>query len=659
MPDENGYLKLFLVESRENHENLVKNLLILERSEDRETIDEIFRSAHTLKGMSASMGFSGLERLCHSMEDVFSSIREGSIRPCGEMVDDLLGCTDYIEEALARIEKDGEEGLEEPVEFIDRLVRWGRNENRRGEGSIGEVSDVPESQAVAGSAIPAAEKKIQLSGDRGEKFRIRIRIDGNGSAKYLRGMIILQNLEILGRIIACSPSREMVEDESFDGELDMVLESDSGAEAIRTAIGSLDISSCHISPFIDPEEPKSEPEMCEGPERKAKATEGRKDGKKREFSHLRVDIKRLDQMMNLIEDLVLKEGRIRQIAGKYQVTELDEAIGMIGRTISDLHELMMRIRMIPLDYIFNRFPRVVRDVAHHEGKDVELIITGGDVELDRSVMDGLNDPLLHLIRNAVNHGIESPDERVSAGKKPRGTVRLSAGRERDNVFIVVEDDGKGIDGERVKQKAIEKGIISEEEASELSREEIVNLLFRPGFSTAEQITDISGRGVGLDVVKKAIEALKGSIRVESQNGKGTKFMLILPPSMAIVEVLLVRINGHRCALPVHSVVEVANMKNCMVRKVGRGEVVMMRDEVIPLFSLNDMFGSDGRDDILFVLQNHDRRFCIRVGEVEGQQQVVVKPLNLIFGRNCGISGVTIPGDGEVVPVLDVNHMIQS
>jgi two-component system chemotaxis sensor kinase CheA len=336
---------------------------------------------------------------------------------------------------------------------------------------------------------------------------------------------------------------------------------------------------------------------------------------------------------------------------------MDEAIGMVERSVSDLQNLMMNIRMIPLSHIFNRLPRVVRDVAQYDSKEVELIIEGGETELDRSVMDGLNDPLLHLIRNAVNHGIESPETREKAGKPRKGLVRLTARRDRDNVIIELVDDGGGINVEKVKSKAIEKGLITRETADLLSTDQAIDLLFQPGFSTAETITDISGRGVGLDVVKRSIESLKGSIRVETTLGTGSKFELLLPPTMAIVDVMIVKINGKRVGIPITSIVEVANFKRDTTHQIGKGEAILLRDEVLQIFWLNEMVGKSDHCEILIVVQYQKRKCCIPVDIVEGKQEVVVKPLSSFIGKTRGVSGVTILGDGEVVPVLDVNTMI--
>jgi two-component system chemotaxis sensor kinase CheA len=379
--------------------------------------------------------------------------------------------------------------------------------------------------------------------------------------------------------------------------------------------------------------------------------------KTREIKHLRVDIHQLDHIMNLIEDLVINRGRLRQIAAQHKIKEMDEAIGMVDRSVSELHSLMMNIRMIPLNHIFNRLPRVVRDVAQHDGKEVEFVMDGGETELDRSVMDGLNDPLLHLIRNAVNHGIESPATRKKAGKPQKGQVRLSAHRDQDNVIIELTDDGAGISVDKVRAKAIEKGLITAEAAGEFTSDQAVEMLFQPGFSTADKISDISGRGVGLDVVRRSIEALNGTIRVETTPGKGSRFELLLPPTMAIVDVMIVRINKKRFGIPISSIVEVANFRRDAIHHIGKGEAILLRDEVLQILRPDEMAGVSHECEILVVVQYQRRKCCIPVDMVEGKQEVVVKPLSSFIGVTRGVSGVTILGDGTIIPVLDINSMV--
>ena len=474
--------------------------------------------------------------------------------------------------------------------------------------------------------------------------------------KDVRAMIAIGNLEALGTITAIKPPREAIDEGKFDGSLDLRIASDAGVEALQTAAHGTEIAAVEIKPAAPPEQKASNAT----PAAKKPADDEKKQAaadKNREIKNLRVDIHQLDHIMNLVEDLVINRGRLKQIAEQHHIKEMDEAIGMVDRSVGDLQNLMMNIRMIPLNHIFNRLPRVVRDVAQYDGKEVEFVMEGGETELDRSVMDGLNDPLLHLIRNAVNHGIESPEIREAAGKPRKGFVKLAAHRDRDNVIIELIDDGGGINIGKVKQKAVEKGLITQEAADVLTTDQAVDLLFQPGFSTADKITDISGRGVGLDVVRRSIEALKGTIRVETAAGKGSRFELLLPPTMAIVDVMIVRINGKRLAIPISSIVEVANFKRDTTHRIGKGEAILLRDEVLQIYWLNEMVGASDICDVLIVVQYQKRKCCIPVDVVEGKQEVVVKPLSRFIGNTRGVSGVTILGDGDVVPVLDINTMV--
>jgi two-component system chemotaxis sensor kinase CheA len=651
MSEFEAYRGLFVAESRENHENLVKNMLILEKGGSQTAIDEIFRSIHTLKGASASMGFMEMEKLCHTMEDVFQMIRSGSAVITTELNNMLLACSDVIELMMDDVEGGGDSSSINPDEQVKALKQWlSKNTGKSIEGAS--------KPAVKKGKTTAKKIKEMVDDTDRPNYSITIKVADDCAMKDIRAMLAIGNLEALGTILSFNPSRESIDEGEFEGNLELKIASDVGEDALRTAATGTDIASVEIVP-VAKEEPVLQTEASDDakPEKANIKPQAASADKTREIKNLRVDITQLDHIMNLVEDLVINRGRLKQIAEENKIKEMDEAIGMVERSVSDLQNLMMNIRMIPLNHIFNRLPRVVRDVAQYDGKEVEFIIEGGETELDRSVMDGLNDPLLHLIRNAVNHGIESPEVREKAGKPRKGNVKLSAHRDRDNVIIELLDDGGGINVEKVKSKAVEKGLITKENAATLTTEQAVDLLFLPGFSTADKISDISGRGVGLDVVKRSIESLKGSIRVETNLGKGSRFELLLPPTMAIVDVMIVQINKRRLAIPISSIVEVANFKNDSTHRIGKSDAILLRDEVLEIFLLDDMMGKSEDRDILIVVQYQKRKCCIAVDIVEGKQEVVVKPLSSIIGNTRGVSGITILGDGEVVPVLDVNTMV--
>jgi len=643
MSEFEAYRGLFVAESRENHENLIKNLLILEKGPDQNAIDEIFRSIHTLKGASASMGFADMERLCHAMEDVFQLMRSGAAEISQDLGNLLLACSDVLEQMIDDVEGGGDSSSLNPDEQVRALNQWLED--------LGEEPRQKEpSTAGASAQTNMADEIIPAFDTSGlPAYDIHITVANECQMKDVRAMIAIGNLEALGTITAIKPSKKAIDEGEFDGSLDLRIASDAGVEALRTAALGTEIAAVGIKPAALPEQKAAEPALS--------AKKPADADKSREIKNLRVDIHQLDHIMNLVEDLVINRGRLKQIAEQHHIKEMDEAIAMVDRSVGDLQNLMMNIRMIPLNHIFNRLPRVIRDVAQYDGKEVEFVMEGGETELDRSVMDGLNDPLLHLIRNAVNHGIESPEVREASGKPRKGFVKLMAHRDRDNVIIELIDDGAGINIGKVKQKAVEKGLITQEAADVLTTDQAVDLLFQPGFSTADKITDISGRGVGLDVVRRSIEALKGTIRVETTAGKGSRFELLLPPTMAIVDVMIVRINGKRLAIPISSIIEVANFKRDTIHRIGKGEAILLRDEVLQIYWLNEMVGASDICDVLIVVQYQKRKCCIPVDVVEGKQEVVVKPLSRFIGNTRGVSGVTILGDGDVVPVLDINTMV--
>lgn len=765
MSDLDAYRSLFVAESRENLEGIVSNLLILEKGTDSHAIDEIFRSAHSLKGMSASMGFMHMEEICHALEDVLSQIRSGGLEVTQSLIDDLLGGADDIELMIDEIEAGGDGQLEHKDQRVKSLKCWLLPGEKKSE-VVKPASHIPKATKPDSSGLtgdmyegPAYEQDY---GTGCLWYSLSFSLADNVDNKNLRGMLILQNLESIGEIISSSPERNVIEDdESFSGDVNLEFRTNAGTAAIETILGVSDIKSqiitgltkpedessslptplkkgvryeihVELSPSVDsrnlrsmlllqnleaigtisdispkreiiedsnsyngvmdvllstaePKEkiltlltgsdikfhsvkeeeledlkaPEDVPDISESTSLPGSRTPSTgKVEKKREVKNIRVDIDRLDHMMNLVEDLVINRGRLEQIAQQYSIKELDETLNMVGRSVSDLQVMMMDIRMIPLNHIFNRFPRTVRDIASKEGKEVEFVVEGGDTELDRSVMDGLNDPLLHLIRNALDHGIEPPEVRTANGKSPKGRLKLSAARDKDNVIIIIEDDGGGMDVDKIKNKALERGLITEEIAASISDQDAFDLLFQPGFSTAEKITDISGRGVGLDVVRTIIASLQGTIKLESILGQGSKFELVLPPTMAIVMVMMIRINGKRCAIPITNVAEVASLAAFPIQNIGNGEGLLMRDEIIVLYRLDDMFGRSKSEEVIVVLQNGNRKGAIIADLIEGQQEVVIKPLSKFVGTCDGVSGVTIPGDGEVVPVIDVKAVLR-
>ena len=738
MPEFEAYRGLFLAESRENHENMVMNLLLLEKGSDRGAVDETFRSIHMLKGASASLGFSHLERLCQAMEDVFSRIRSGVASISPELGNLLNSCSDLIGQMLDEIESGGDSSSKNPDELVKALRRWiEQSDTRQKSRKESPISQSVPSHPVISSPLSDTENL--------QEYEIRITVSGESAMKRVRAMLALRKLEALGMITSVFPPGEVLGEDTFDGALRLVIASDAGEAALRTAasgsgIQNVEIRTANKREILAPDEMQDvtsllhracetgkrsdifyTPGIPEGgirteenqeilvpdemqdvtsllhracetgkrsdilhahgiPEGEGRAGEKRETlvtdegtgtvrsegddeqqslsaDKEWEMEHPRVDIHQLDRIMNLIEELIINRQRLGQIATSYTIKEMDEAIDVIDRSVSELHSLVMNIRLIPLNHFIDLFRTVTQNVAQRDGKEVEFVLDGGETELEWSVMDRLIDPLLYLIRYAVYYGIESPKARKQTGKRQEGHIRLSARRERDNVIIELTDDGTGISIDRVRAKAIEKGLITSKAADTFTTDQAVEILFQPGFSASEKIPEKIGRETGLYAVRKYIDELNGTIRMETTLGKGNRFELLLPPSMAVLDVMVIRINKKRFGIPISSIVEVTDFRRDAIHHIGKGEVILFRDEVLQVLRLDEIAGVSQESGVLVVVLYQKRKCCIPVDVVEGRQEVVVKPLSSCIGVTRGVKGVTILGDGDIIPVLDINTLV--
>jgi two-component system chemotaxis sensor kinase CheA len=694
MPEFEAYRGLFLAESRENQENVAMNLLLLEKDSDRGAIDETFRSIHMLKGASASMGFSHLEHLCQAMEDVFSRIRNGDASISPELGNLLHLCSDLIGQMLDEIESGGDSSSKNPDELVKAMRRWiEQSDTRQKSGKESPLSQSVPLHPVISSPLIDTENL--------QEYEIHITVSGESAMKRVRAMLALRKLEALGMIISVFPPKEVLCEGTFDGALRLVIASDAGEETLRTAVSgpgiqNIEIRTVNKQEILAPDEMQDVTSFlhraCETgkrsdkfyapgiPEGEGRAGEKREtlvtdevagtvrsegddeqqslsDDKEREMNHLRVDIHQLDHIMNLTEDLIINRQRLRQIARSYTIKEMDEAIDVIDRSVSELHSLVMNIRLIPLNHFMDLFRTVAQNVAQSDGKEVEFVLDGGETELEWSVMNRLIDPLLYLIRYAVYHGIESPKARKLAGKRQKGHIRLSARRERDNVIIELTDDGTGISIDRVGAKAIEKGLITSKAADTFTTDQAVEILFQPGFSASEKIPEKIGRETGLYAVRKYIDELNGTIRMETTPGKGNRFVLLLPPSMAVLDVMVIRINKKRFGIPISSIVEVTDFRRDAIHHIGKGEVILFRDEVLQVLRLDEIAGVSQESGVIVVVLYQKRKCCIPVDVVEGRQEVVVKPLSSFIGVTRGVKGVTILGDGDIIPVLDINTLV--
>ncbi|ACX72125.1 CheA signal transduction histidine kinase [Methanocaldococcus vulcanius M7] len=545
-----------------------------------------------------------------------------------------------------------------------------------------EVENVPEIDyvAVAEVEIEFEEEEIETQEDVEveeevvpDAYKIVVILDDECLLRAVRAYMVIKELQNIGEIVKTIPDIEAIQNGDFNGlKFTVFLKLKEGYEVddIKEVIMRVpEIKDVQITSPDEKEEKKEEEQKSEEKTEEKKETKEQskpapkkpstKKEEKKSSQTIRINIEKLDKLMNLVGELVITRANFSQIANKYQLKELNNAINRLSMLINELQEEVMAMRMIPVAYVFNRFPRMVRDLAKALGKEVEFIMEGTDIELDRTVLDELAEPLVHLIRNALDHGIEPPEEREKVGKPRKGTLKLIAQRERDHVNIIVEDDGRGIDPEVIRRKAIERGLITEEEAKKLSDHEIINLIFMPGFSTADKVSDVSGRGVGMDVVKTKIESLGGTVVVYSEKGKGTRVVLKLPLTMAIITALLMKLDEQIYAIPITSVLDVTMINRSDIKNIEGTNAIIYRDEIIPVIWLKDFLGmpylGEEEDELtIVVIERSGGKLGVVVDEVIGREDIVVKSLTGILKNIPGLAGATILGDGRVALILDLS-----
>lgn len=623
--DTSEYKNVFVEESREYLQLLNRSLLDMERNPDPALLNEIFRAAHTLKGMSATMDFNKMAELCHAMENVLDKLRNHERDTTSGIVDVLLNCFDVLEAMVDDIDQDGDANID-----ISLLLEQLETSEEGKKTDDGEETDECEADT------------------RENVYEITVSMSKGCQFKGARGFLVIRALSELGKIVRTIPDAQDIEDEKFDLELTFFIESSEDGDKLKEMVESVgDIE--HVEVATDT--------------RKKNPINERLSGKTtiRSASSIRVGVERLDVVMNLVGELVINRSRLTQIGNKYQLRELTETLARVDRIITDLQDEITQMRMIPVDHIFSRFPRLVRDISKMQEKEIDFIIEGSEIELDRTVLDEIGDPLLHLLRNAVDHGIELPDDRVSKGKSRTGTIKLIAKRERGYVTIIVEDDGKGIDPEEIRDIAVKKGFISEERALELSDMEALLLIFNPGFSTAEITTDVSGRGVGMDVVKSKVESLGGTVEIQSQLGAGSSTRMRLPITMAIIQALLAEVNDETYAIPISGVLEILKVTAADIKTLHGTEVINLRGKVLPLVTLRQLFNiaSDEHPEtcIVVVIEKSDGNIGLVIDSILDQEEIVIKPLGKLLEGNRGFSGTTILGDGRVIPILDTTTLV--
>jgi two-component system chemotaxis sensor kinase CheA len=620
-------LPVFLSEADEHLQQLEQGLLTLERrGPDPELVGALFRSAHTLKGSAGALGFGRIAQLTHAMEEALEALRAG--RPADGLADLLLDCVDALR-ALRHEVADGGERTE-VAELLRRLEEW--------------------KQGRAEALHP---------------LDVWVRLREDCPMRAARALALLRLLREHAQVEEVAPPEEAIARGNLGLEFTARVRARE-PESLQELLTGPDVEAVRVMPAA---ESRDERWLDLGPQARGKLPDDPELTRRASLRTVRVDVERLDRLMNLVGELVVDRIRFQQIAQRLRearlvdgvAEELAEATTHLGRVASDLQAEVLKARMLPIEHLFSRFPRYVRDLARRAGKRVELVLEGQDTELDRSVIEQIGGPLMHLVRNAIDHGIEPPEERERAGKPAAGRLCLAAFQEEEGIVVVVEDDGRGIDTDRVRQKAVALGILSPEAAARLSEEEAVELIFHPGLSTAQAVTEVSGRGVGMDAVRAGVQALGGSVEVETRRGQGTRFLLRLPLTLAIVRALLVSCGGERYALPLAGVQEIVEVPAGRVHRVGPHRTTLLRGAVLPLVSVHEALEipvPEGTDRLLCVVTGGRRRVGLWVDRVLGEGEVVVKPLGPYLGQVPGVSGATILGDGRVALILEPAALVR-
>lgn len=681
--DTSQYMSMFLEESMDNLQTLNESLLQLEQEpNDIDKLNEIFRVAHTIKGMAATMGFNQMAELTHKMEDVLSEFRDGELKVTQKVVTVLFKCLDTLEQMVNNI-SDGVEGevtIEDIIKELESIT-----DGKQEDTQIVEEAAVAEETDNENSPLELNEYDINVvkqAEDKGYKsYQIRIILSENTLLKSARAFLIFKSLEDCGEIIKSIPGTEDIESENFEFEIDLIFLSTKEkneiydilvniSEVDKVLIDEVDVKAekaKKIQETVKIEEIKVAAEQKAGVEpkpaeldtskNKVKNTKpAQKEVHKKTHQSVRVDLDRLDKFMNMVSELVIHRTRLEQISSNHRLNDLNETLEQVARTTSDLQDLVMKIRMLPLDSVFNRFPRMIRDLSVELGKEMELIIQGADTELDRTVIDEIGEPLIHLIRNAADHGVESKEKRIAQGKDPVGKIKLIAYQEGTKAVIKVEDDGSGIPVDKVKAKAERLGINTDG----MTDNDIRNLIFMQGFSTNEQVTDISGRGVGMDVVKTKISALGGTVDVISEKDKGSTFIIRLPLTLQIIQALLVNVGNDTMAISLGYIDRVIDYSDDLVKMTNNKEVIIYNGNVTPLVRLNkrlDVEKSNSNKNYIVIVKVGEKTVGLMVDGLLGQKEIVIKPLGKTLQGLKEYIGATILGDGLVTLILDVAALV--
>lgn len=702
--DVSQYLEIFIDETSEHLQNLNDCIMELEKDpENMDTINEIFRAAHSLKGMAGTMGFKRMQHLTHDMENVFQEVRSDKIKVNSPMIDLLFKCLDAIEGYLENVKASSDEGTEDNELIIKELNDFIAVAN--GEPETAAAPEKKQEQPVSASAAQYDKKYFEFDLNDSEKEKIK-EAEENGAHIYgvtvyiqkecllkaARAFLVFKAVEEFGQILVYNPTSQDIEDEKFDSDFSFFFESQEPIERIfevaravseieevvgeeikyetlAAKLEKAEVEAAEAEKAAAPA-PVPVPEPAAVP--KAQTNNAPAGNKKATVAKpvtnrtVRVDIEKLDALMNQVSELIIAKNSLVSISstdsGDFQSQSFHEQIEYLERITTNLHESVMKVRMVPIESVVAKFPRMIRDLSRKLNKKMELYMTGEDTELDRTVVDQIGDPLQHLLRNSADHGLEDNDTRLAMGKPEVGSIFLKAFQEGNNVIIEVGDDGNGIDVQAVRNKAIERGVITEEQAETMSQKEIINLLFLPSFSMAKSVTDISGRGVGLDVVRSNIEALGGDVEVKTVIGEGTTFTVRLPLTLAIIQALMVEIREEKYAIALGSISNIEDIPVKDIKYVEAQEVIHLRGKVIPLIRLDQELDIEPKEEepeslTVVIVQKGESQAGLVVDSLMGQQEIVIKSLGKYINNNKIISGATILGDGEVALILDVNVLM--
>lgn len=706
--DVSQYLEIFIDETSEHLQNLSDCIMELEKDpENMDTINEIFRAAHSLKGMAGTMGFKRMQRLTHDMENVFQEVRSEKVKVTSSMIDLLFKCLDAIEGYLDNVKASSDEGTEDNELIIKELNDFIAAED--GAAAAPAQAEPKKEEAPAQTAGGDDKKYFEFGLSESEKDKIKQAEEGGahiyGMTIYIqkecllkaaRAFLVFKAVEEFGEILVYNPSSQDIEDEKFDCDFSIFIASDEPYEKIAEAAKSVSEIDKVVGEEVKYETLAAKQEKAEAdaaaaeksqdapaeaapaqeqpqaqaakPAAKTQSSGNKKQTVAKPVTNrtVRVDIEKLDALMNQVSELIIAKNSLVSISstdsGDFQNQSFHEQIEYLERITTNLHESVMKVRMVPIESVVAKFPRMIRDLSRKLDKKMELYMTGEDTELDRTVVDQIGDPLQHLLRNSADHGLEDNATRIAKGKPEVGSIFLNAFQEGNNVIIQVGDDGNGIDVEAVRNKAIERGVITEEQAETMSQKEIINLLFLPSFSMAKKITDISGRGVGLDVVKSNIEALGGDVEVKTELGVGTTFTVRLPLTLAIIQALMVEIRDEKYAIALGSISNIEDIPVKDIKYVEAQEVIHLRGKVIPLIRMDQVLDIEPKEEepeslTVVIVQKGENLAGLVVDNLIGQQEIVIKSLGKYINNNKIISGATILGDGEVALIIDVNVLM--